>query len=90
MQSDGPLRPLTVQTFLSLPNGQMHIVIFAGNSPNDERVGGGCVGVGGGGGLSEEEEEEGGSWCESSGCLLLFLCDYIYDLCLFLSFFLSF
>lgn len=38
MQSDGPLRPLTVQTFLSLPNGQMHSVIFTSSSYNDKRV----------------------------------------------------
>lgn len=44
VQCDGPLRPLSVQTFLSLPNGQMHSVIFTGSSYNDaraeERVGG--------------------------------------------------
>lgn len=28
VQSDGPLRPLTVQTFLPLPNGRTHLVIF--------------------------------------------------------------
>lgn len=37
--SDGPLRPLTLQTFLSLPNGQMHSVIFTSNSYNDKRAG---------------------------------------------------
>lgn len=47
-QSDEPGRPLTVQTVLSLPNGQMHLVIFTSNSYNDEKAEG--VGLGGGGG----------------------------------------
>lgn len=64
VQSDGPLRPLTVQTSLSLPNGQMHLVIFISNSYNDERVGGGL-------------EEGGCSLCDSSVCVLLFFCKYI-------------
>lgn len=67
VQSDGPLRPLTVQTFLPLPNGRTHLVIFTSNSYNDERVGG--VSWGGRG--------EGLSLCESSVCLLLSFCNYI-------------
>lgn len=34
-----------MQTVLSLPNGQMHLVIFTSNSYNDEKAGGGWVRV---------------------------------------------
>lgn len=59
--------PLTVQTFLSLPNGQMHLVIFTSNSYNDEGARGSGWSVGG----------EGYSSYDSSVCLLLSSRNYI-------------
>lgn len=74
-QSDRPLRPLTVHTFLSLPNGQMHSLQAA-------VIMRGIAGRGGEGGRSK---------CNSSVCLLLYFYKYVCSLpLLFLFFSLSF